>query len=251
MQQTIRFNQPFSLTATPGWRQMRVILLFMIVVVPLLVAIRPRPVVSSTDTTTDTRTVEPVPITVTEPEPVVPEPALLVEVEPVPSDLISPIFTPEVQHWAERIVGWANEFGLDPNMVATIMQIESCGNPVAISSAGARGLFQVMPFHFTAGEDMLDPDTNARRGMAYLVERLEQTQGDTGRAFAGYNGGHVAAGGNWNTWVNETQRYYIWSTGIYQDTLDNNATSQTLQEWLTAGGTSLCQQASRQLNLNQ
>ena len=163
---------------------------------------------------------------------------------------ISPVFSPQVQHWAPQIVAWSAQYGLDPDIVATIMQIESCGDPQAGSSAGAQGLFQVMPFHFTAGEAMLDPDTNAARGLAYYAERLQQTGGDIFQAFAGYNGGHVAAAGNWNTWVNETQRYYTWSKGIYEDAKSGAATSTTLQQWMQAGGASLCQQASNRLNLN-
>lgn len=160
---------------------------------------------------------------------------------------ISPIFSAEVQHWAPQIVSWAKQFNLDPNMVATIMQIESCGDPQAQSGAGAMGLFQVMPFHFADGEDGFNADTNALRGMGYLVERLKQTNGDVGRAFAGYNGGHVAASGSWDSWADETQRYYIWSTGIYKDALSGSTTSATLQKWLEAGGAHLCQQAARRL----
>lgn len=249
MKEQIRLNQSYSLAATPGWQQMRVILLFIVVVVPFLVAVRPRPVSSSEEAVELPNLVAEAPLPI-QPSEDVASPTISSEPEPIISRL-SPIFTPEVQYWADDITGWADEFGLDPNMVATVMQIESCGNPLAISPAGARGLFQVMPFHFTAGEDMLDPNTNARRGMAYLVERLEQTEGDTGRAFAGYNGGHVAAGGSWDTWVNETQRYFIWSTGIYQDTQTNIVPSPTLQEWLSAGGTSLCQQAATQLEITQ
>lgn len=163
---------------------------------------------------------------------------------------ISPVFSPQVQHWAPQIVAWSAQYGLDPDIVATIMQIESCGDPQAGSSAGAQGLFQVMPFHFTAGESMLDPDTNAARGLAYYAERLQQTGGDIFQAFAGYNGGHVAAAGNWNTWANETQRYYTWSKGIYEEAKSGATTSATLQQWLQAGGASLCQQASNRLNLN-
>ena len=72
------------------------------------------------------------------------------------SGSLSPVFTPEVQHWADKIVSWSAVFKLDPNLAATVMQIESCGAPGAVSGAGAQGLFQVMPFHFTAGEDTLD-----------------------------------------------------------------------------------------------
>ena len=166
------------------------------------------------------------------------------------SGQISPVFTAEVRYWEADIVRWAANHELDPNMVATVMQIESCGDPQAQSGAGARGLFQVMPFHFAAGEDMFDPDTNAARGMNYLKERLAQTQGNVGLAFAGYNGGHVAAGGSWDSWNSETQRYYVWSTGIYGDIQSGLASSPTLDRWLGAGGASLCQQASRRLGIN-
>jgi hypothetical protein len=107
--------------------------------------------------------------------------------------VLSPLFTPEVLHWEPRIVAWSAQYGVDPNLAAIIMQIESCGDPGAVSSAGAQGLFQVMPFHFVAGENPQDPDTNAARGLKYFTDRLVQTNGDVGRAFAGYNGGHVAA----------------------------------------------------------
>lgn len=165
------------------------------------------------------------------------------------SGIISPIFSPEVQYWAPQIVQWAGAHNLDPNMVATVMQIESCGDPGAVSVAGAQGLFQVMPFHFAAGENMQDPETNAMRGMAYLAERLQQTRGDVGKAFAGYNGGHVAAGTSWDNWAAETQRYYVWSTGIYEEASQGAAQSQTLQEWMAAGGASLCRQAAQRIGL--
>ncbi len=166
------------------------------------------------------------------------------------SSQLAPFFSQSVLYWEDDIVAWAERHNLDPNMVATVMQIESCGDPRAISSAGAMGLFQVMPFHFQAGEDGFDPDTNALRGMNYLAERLIQTNGEIGHAFAGYNGGHIAASGNWNSWANETQRYYKWTTGVYSDALNGNRRSTTIDEWLAAGGASLCIQAEQRLGLN-
>ena len=165
------------------------------------------------------------------------------------TDQISAIFSPEVHYWAPQIIEWAAAENLDPDMVATVMQIESCGDPDAVSSAGARGLFQVMPFHFANGENSMDPDTNARRGMAYLSDRLEQTNGNIGKAFAGYNGGHVAAGSEYNAWANETQRYFRWSTTIYADAQAGLNDSPALAEWLAAGGASLCNQAASRLRL--
>jgi len=165
------------------------------------------------------------------------------------SGQLSPVFTREVLHWAPQIETWAGLFGLDPNLVAIIMQIESCGDQGALSHAGAQGLFQVMPFHFGAGENALDPETNARRGLNYFVERLNQTGGDVGRAFAGYNGGQRAAASSWETWPAETQRYYKWSTGIYNDIQAGLTESPTLQSWLQAGGASLCRQAAGRIGL--
>ncbi len=162
---------------------------------------------------------------------------------------ISPLFTPEVRYWEPLIVKWAEAYQVDPNMVATIMQIESCGDPQAVSRAGAQGLFQVMPFHFAADENMQDPDTNARRGVAYFAERLAQTNGNVGLAFAGYNGGHVAAATSWENWSAETQRYYTWSTGIYEEVQRGDSESATLAQWLAAGGASLCQQAAARLGI--
>ncbi|MEM9777107.1 MAG: transglycosylase SLT domain-containing protein, partial [Chloroflexota bacterium] len=163
---------------------------------------------------------------------------------------LAPFFSPSVLYWEQDIVRWADNHNLNPNMVATVMQIESCGDPRAVSSAGAMGLFQVMPFHFQAGEDGFDPDTNALRGMNYLAERLIQTGGEIGHAFAGYNGGQAAAASTWSNWANETQRYYRWTTGVYSDALNGNSTSETLEQWYVAGGTSLCNQAEQRLGIN-
>ena len=157
---------------------------------------------------------------------------------------LSSVFSPEVRYWEPQILIWATDYDLDPNLVATLMQIESCGNSQAVSSAGARGLFQVMPFHFVAGEEMLDPATNARRGLDYLVQSLTLTEGHVGMALAGYNGGHTAALGSWETWPLETRRYYRWGSGIYHDVSTGLEHSPTLHDWLAAGGASLCQQAA-------
>jgi hypothetical protein len=162
---------------------------------------------------------------------------------------LAQIFAPEVLHWTPQIVQWAAAYDLDPNLVAIIMQVESCGDPGAVSSAGAQGLFQVMPFHFTAGENMTDPDTNARRGLNYFVEGLRYHSGDIGRTFAGYNGGHGTSAKNWSLWPSETQRYYTWTTGIYEDIQAGLNPSPTLEAWLAAGGAGLCQQAANRLDL--
>lgn len=163
---------------------------------------------------------------------------------------ISPIFTAEVRYWESDIVRWAAGQNLDPNIVATIMQIESCGNPQAVSIAGARGLFQVMPFHFSADENMLDPDTNATRGLNFYNEQLRYTGNDKLLSFAGYNGGYAASGGAYANWPDETKRYHTWAKGIYEDAQSGAAESTTLDTWLAAGGAAGCQIAAAQLNID-
>lgn len=162
---------------------------------------------------------------------------------------ISPLFTAEVQYWEADIIKWANQHDVDPNAAATIMQIESCGNPQAVSIAGARGLFQVMPFHFSSGEEMLDPDTNARRGLDFLNEQLRYTDGDIFLSFAGYNGGYAASGGAYSNWPDETQRYHQWAKGIYEDASSGESSSATLNAWLDAGGRPGCQLAASVLGI--
>lgn len=225
-------------STVPGWRRMLFILLSISIIISLLVSIRPTPTASVSQSNASSETGE---NSVTETGSAVASAAGVA---------IADVFAPSVQYWSPQIVAWAEEFDLDPNLVATIMQVESCGDPAAVSSAGAQGLFQVMPFHFQSGEDSLDPDTNARRGLAYFVERLEQTGGDVGRAFAGYNGGHGAAATGWDNWLPETQRYYTWTTGIYGDIQQGNLDSATLQRWRQAGGSSLCRQATQRLGID-
>jgi len=162
---------------------------------------------------------------------------------------LSPVFTPEIQHWAPWIQAWAAQAGVDPNLAATVMQIESCGNPLARSHAGAMGLFQVMPFHFTATDDPYDPATNARRGLAYLARAFQAASGVARLALAGYNGGIGVIGQAESTWAAETQRYAELGGGIYADASAGLSQSPHLQAWLAQGGSSFCRTAARALGI--
>ncbi|KAF0106920.1 MAG: lytic transglycosylase catalytic subunit [Anaerolineaceae bacterium] len=166
-----------------------------------------------------------------------------------PAGGLAPVFTPEVQRWAGEIQAWAAAAGLDPNLAATVMQIESCGDPQARSRAGAMGLFQVMPYHFAADDDPYNPDTNALRGLAYLKRSLDTAGLDPRLALAGYNGGISVIGRGEFTWAAETVRYVYWGSGIYAEASGGAAESSRLQEWLAAGGASLCSQAHARLGL--
>jgi soluble lytic murein transglycosylase-like protein len=172
-----------------------------------------------------------------------------VNLPPIASTSISPIFRTEIHYWADSITKWAAASQLDPNLVATIMQIESCGDPRARSSAGAMGLFQVMPFHFYAVDNPYNPDTNAARGLAYLAKSLATGGGNARLAMAGYNGGiGLISRGEW-TWPAQTNRYVQYGAPIYEDARNGLTSSPALNEWYEKYGVSLCRQASQRLGL--
>lgn len=173
----------------------------------------------------------------------------IVDLPPAVSKDISPIFRIEVLYWADSISKWAVASQLDPNLVATIMQIESCGDPRAKSSAGAMGLFQVMPFHFYAADDPYNPNTNAVRGLAYLAKSLETANGDANLALAGYNGGiGLISRAQW-TWPAQTKRYVQYGLPIYEDAKNELDSSSALNEWYENYGVSLCKKAHQRLGL--
>ena len=177
-------------------------------------------------------------------------PNLAVEAAAAGSGQISNVFTPQVQYWSEAISRWAATTGLDPNLAATVMQIESCGDPGATSGSGSIGLFQVMPFHFAASDSPYDADTNALRGLNYLKRSLQAANNDARLAFAGYNGGIGVIGRNELLWPAETVRYAYWGSGIYADAVAGLPQSSRLNEWLRAGGSGLCARAGQRLGLN-
>jgi soluble lytic murein transglycosylase len=98
--------------------------------------------------------------------------------------------------------------GVEPAMVYAIARQESAFNPKAQSSAGARGLMQLMPAtakrtaqRFGLGFDLKrlteDPAYNATIGSAHLGELMDDWKGSHVLAFASYNAG----GGNVMKWV--------------------------------------------------
>jgi soluble lytic murein transglycosylase-like protein len=166
-----------------------------------------------------------------------------------PNSGISPIFTREIQHWSNDIVRWANAAGVDPNLAAVVMQIESCGDPRATSRSGATSLFQVMPFHFKLGENPYDPETNAFRGLDYLARSLEAGGGNARLALAGYNGGIGVIARSEGAWPPETKRYVLYGAPIYEDARNGAASSAALTEWYQKYGAGLCRQAAQRLGI--
>jgi soluble lytic murein transglycosylase-like protein len=87
----------------------------------------------------------------------------------------------------------AKRAGLDPTMVLGLIEVESGFRQHAISSAGARGLMQVMPFwaRVIGGGDaavLFHRQTNIRFGCVILRHYLDIEKGNVYMALGRYNG---------------------------------------------------------------
>ena len=93
----------------------------------------------------------------------------------------------------------AQRAGLDPHLVLGLIEVESYFRRYAVSSAGARGYMQVMPFWTDVIGDgdaskLFDMRTNLRYGCAILRHYIDLEQGDLFRALGRYNGSLGRAG---------------------------------------------------------
>jgi hypothetical protein len=92
---------------------------------------------------------------------------------------------------------------------------------------------------------MINPDANVKNGMTVFYECLTQfADWDLGLALACYNGGPRVTMNDYSTWARETQSYYRWATGMWNDVKSGKKTSNTLSQWMQAGGSNLCQTAA-------
>lgn len=145
----------------------------------------------------------------------------------------------------EEIVDSATRHGVDPYLVAAVIETESGWDESAKSSRGAEGLMQLMP---ETARDMIalglvdasydasnlgDPATNIEFGCAYLSYLIRYFNGSTDKAIAAYNAGM----GNVEQWTQgetslqdaitfpETQAYLARVTNArerYQDLYPQN-----------------------------
>ncbi|MFN3860727.1 MAG: lytic transglycosylase domain-containing protein [Roseateles sp.] len=87
----------------------------------------------------------------------------------------------------------ARRAGLEPSLVLGLIQVESGFRKYAISTAGARGYMQVMPFWARSIGDgnasrLFHMQTNLRFGCVILRHYLDREKGDLFMALGRYNG---------------------------------------------------------------
>jgi hypothetical protein len=171
-----------------------------------------------------------------------------------------------VTHWRAEVERLARQHGLDPDLVAIVVLVESGGGPHARSGTGALGLMQILPLtgryiaheRVLAGhsnERLLDSSYNLDFGSWYLARQAAAFAADdetrtVERAAAAYNGGpgrlgHYLRGDG--TLSAETERYVGWVGGMWRER--HEARSPTFVAWWQAGGWRLVRRAEADLGL--
>lgn len=105
----------------------------------------------------------------------------------------------------------ANQHGIDPAIMKSLMAKESQGDPNAVSSAGAVGLLQIKPETAReiandptiSAEDLKDPELNIELGTKYFAKMLAEKNGNLEDALGAYNQGPNA---HWQS-IPESQDY--------------------------------------------
>lgn len=127
---------------------------------------------------------------------------------------------PKISDWPTRrdflitVQYEASRAGLDPQLVLGLIQYESNFRKYAVSSAGARGYMQVMPFWVhqigNAEHDLFTLRTNLRYGCTILRYYLDLENGDLFRALGRYNGslGHSEYP---SAVLASMQRHWLWN----------------------------------------
>lgn len=112
--------------------------------------------------------------------------------------------------YQELTYSYAQQYQVDPFLIAAIIKTESNFNPEAVSAKGARGLMQIMPetgswIAQQTGEpsvkleDLFDPETNIKLGTWYVANLEEEFPDDIVLVLAAYNGGR----GNVRDWLEQ------------------------------------------------
>lgn len=91
----------------------------------------------------------------------------------------------------------SRRYGVPREWITAMMGVESAGDPMATSHAGARGLMQVMPGTYAElrqrypeiGEDPYGPANSINAGAAYISEMSNMFGGDPERILIAYNAG--------------------------------------------------------------
>jgi Rod binding domain-containing protein len=96
-----------------------------------------------------------------------------------------------INQYEKHIDNAAESYGVDKNIIKSIIMTESAGNNKAVSSAKAKGLMQLMDSTAVdmGVKNVFNPKENINGGTKYFAQMLRQYGGDVKLALAAYNAG--------------------------------------------------------------
>lgn len=160
-----------------------------------------------------------------------PTPEITPTLEIETKEVLSIAWMPEtVTRWEPLINEIADQYKIEPNLVAIMMLCESGGNFCAVSPSAALGLLQVLKGN-AKGLNLFAPETNILAGVHYSTLQYNRF-GDWDKAILAYNGGpeNVRRG----TIPAKSKLYLEWVKGMWNEASEE--TSPTFQDWFDGKG---------------
>lgn len=141
----------------------------------------------------------------------------------------------------QLIVTVAQHHHISSAELATIVFIESSGNPCAVSAKGAKGLGQIMDA--TASmlgiNDPFQAQQNLNGTAKYYAQQLTVAKGNKIRAVAAYNHGPRAIKKSYRKWPTET-KHYVRKFKLYLKKFSSSDWQQHLPEFIAITNHEVC-----------
>ena len=112
----------------------------------------------------------------------------------------------EIQNILGYVFKYSKEYNFNPYLVLAVMNTESHFNHSTVSSAGARGLMQLMPFNFKEFGVDNSISGNIKGGVLHLKRDYEKT-GSVSKMLVCYNAGCGRLANNAWKGIKETREY--------------------------------------------
>ncbi len=157
----------------------------------------------------------------------------------IDNGILAPLFTPTVQQWAADIAVWTAGTDISPDMLAIVMQLESCGNPTVEG-----GLFGIP----TASNTLNDTDEQASIALGKLQSGMARTDGNFGMALALYADGERVLTDDFGLWSFHARDMFILGRIMQRQAQAGATSSDDLNSWLQNSGAILCTQAQTTRN---